>query len=116
MEEALGVFGKRQFKKGELDPITKEPCSFSVVSLGWAEEFGADINVNNVIRKALRDILPLADQLAGIRMGRDIHYSLSLEVRMERDYPESVPDMSLAPDVIAFLNATQTHHELSIIP
>ena len=116
LEETLGIFGKQRFKKGELDPITQEPCSISVVSLGWAEEFGADINANNVIRKALRDVLPLADKLAMIRVGRDIHYSLSLKIRIERDHPESAPDMSLAPDVIAFLNATRTHHELSMIP
>ena len=116
LEETLGIVGRRRFKKGELNPIAQAPYAISVVTLGWAEEFGADINVNNVIRKALRDILPLADKLAAIRVGRDIHYSLSLKIRIERDYPESAPNMSLAPDIIEFLNVTQTRYELSIIP
>ena len=116
LEEALGIVGRRRFKKGEFNLIAQAPYAISVVALGWTEEFGADININNVIRKALRDILPLVDKLVAIRVGRDIHYSLSLKVRIERDYPESIPNMSLAPDIIEFLNATQTHHELSIIP
>lgn len=116
LEETLGIVGMRRFKKGEFNPIAQAPYALSVVTLGWAEEFGADINVNNVIRKALRDILPLADKLAEIRVGRDIHYSLSLKSRIERDFPESAPRMSLAPDIIEFLNVTQTRHELDIIP
>lgn len=116
LEKTLEIEGTRRFKKGEINPITQTPNSFSAVILGWAEEFGADIDVNNVIRKALRYILPLADKLAVLRVEREMYYTLSLKSRIERDFPESAPHLSLAPDIIEFLNVTQTRHELDIIP
>jgi hypothetical protein len=116
LTQTLKIEGTRYRKKGEINLMTQKPNAFSAIMLGWAEESGMDIDVNNVIRKALRSILPLADKLAALRNQRDMHYSLSLKCRVERTFPESAPDLSLAPDIIAFLNVTQTRHELSIIP
>ena len=115
LEEKLGIAGMRCFKKGEIDPLTQRAYAFSAITLGWAEEFGTDIDANNVIRKTLQDILPLTDTLAALRLEREMYYTLLLRSRIDREVPESAPRMSLAPDIIEFLNVTQTRHELDII-
>ena len=111
----LGVSVKVIAKKGESLGHGNQPSVFSCADLERFEKTGADMDINDVIRKTLEHLLPHVERLAEWRESMGLQYFLRVGACVDSNFPEAAPAMSLAPDVIEFLHRTGARHEQKVI-
>ncbi len=106
----LEVKADNVFNKGEIIEKSKKIREFDEITIGFNNEY--DVNINVMIRKTLKDLIPKIAILADLKKTLSLEYYLVLvpEIYSESEAPNQI--LSLENDIIEFLYLTKTEQDL----
>ncbi len=97
-------------KKGEINEKSRLLAECDEIKIGFNNSY--DVNINVMIRKTIKDLLPKSDILAQFKKENNLEYYLVLvpEIATISDEPKQL--LSLESDIIDFLHKTETAVDL----
>ncbi len=106
----LDIKADNVFNKGETIEKSKRIREFDEITIGFNNEY--DVNINVMIRKTLKDLIPKIAILADLKKTLSLEYYLVLvpEIYSESEVPNQI--LSLENDIIEFLYLTKTEQDL----
>ncbi|MBQ8397215.1 MAG: hypothetical protein IJX53_03325 [Clostridia bacterium] len=106
----LNIPPSRIIAEGIMLPIAKKPAACSEIDIGYNDHYLQ--NINEMIRITIRDLLPIVDLLIDLKSIHALEYCLEVVPEIASESDDIKPNLSLEPDIIAFLHQTGTIYDL----